>query len=378
MNTFEEIYQAIKENKEGVLVPLKNHVDMLQKQVDEMGGKLKGQKYNKTFTPSDEILSLVQKANIKSLGRTRGTTTELFEVKSDTLTSAISGNTNSFVIPSIGQLQSQIPTISMLFNNAVLSSDKGGKVSWADWNDLTSVRAAAMRAEGTVFPESTAEWVESSLSLTKIADSIPHSEELLYDESRFANELKQFLMDNVALIEDTQLYSGDGTGNNVKGLTTYASEYTPAQIGLVEPNLGDLLLKIKEDIQTATSFAPDFVLLNPADLTSMLLIKQSDGRYIINPLVDMANGTIAGLMIVVTSTVAANSLLVGQRSRGTIYIEGGTKVSVGWTNEQFISDMIMIKARKRLNLVIKSRDAGAFRKCSDITAALATLGTSPA
>lgn len=374
----DELVDALKQHKKDIKELTADRMDVMQKQLDDIATGQKIAAFNSNGTDNNEIKRLVEKAGLESFATNKSGEREIISLKADTLLASITSNTNAFRTTQSGQLQYQMPTIASLFNKVVVPKNSGGKVVFADWNNATSVRAAAMRAEGAVFPESTAKWVENSIEIKKLADSIPFSEELFYDEARFAEELRQFLVTNIMLLEDTQIYSGDNTGNNIKGLVTYASAYTAPKLDMVTPNLADLVLKMVESISTSTNFKPDFVLINPAQLTELMLTKKTDGEYIDVPYFDSSTMKIAGLRVIATSTVTDNTLLIGESSRATIYIDGMITLSVGWENQQFTSDMATLKAKMRENLLIKARDAGAFLKCTDIDAALVLLADTPA
>ncbi|WP_219334644.1 phage major capsid protein, partial [Oenococcus oeni] len=85
-----------------------------------------------------------------------------------------------------------------------------GTIRYYDWDQATIVRAAAFRAEGAAFPESTASWVRRSVPIEKIGDTIPVTEEFMEDEEMFAAELAFFLETNVKLAKELSVYSGNG------------------------------------------------------------------------------------------------------------------------------------------------------------------------
>jgi hypothetical protein len=50
-------------------------------------------------------------------------------------------------------------------------------------------------------------------------------------------------------------------------------------------------------------------------------------------------------------------------------------LSRGYTGSQFVEDMMTLKARKRLALLVRTADKGGFAKVTSISAALTTLAT---
>jgi HK97 family phage major capsid protein len=252
-------------------------------------------------------------------------------------------------------------------------------VKYVDWDESTTQRAAKMVAEGGTFPESKAAWIEKSIDLKKVGDSIPVSEEMLVDHARFAGELEGFLQTNVALIEDDQLLNGDGSGTNIKGLKASAVSYTATTEGIQDASLYDLVPKVCESIVfgKGSKFQPNVVIMNLKEINKYKLKKDANNNYIMPPFVGNNGQMIDGLTVVENNNVDNNVCYVGDSRYGTIY-EGaeGYSVTLGMVDNQFMQDMKTIKARKRMALLIKDSEATAWRKVSSISNALVTLATS--
>jgi hypothetical protein len=163
-------------------------------------------------------------------------------IKADLVRSAIANNTQAQDVAGIGQLGSRKLTMYDLFRKVPMGTNNNGTLRYWDWDSATTVRAAEMRAENTLFPESTATFQEYTLTLKKIGDTLPVSAEFFEDEAMFAAELANFLITNVALIMDYQICYGAGTGTNLTGLFTTATAFAPSTVTHVEqPTIYDLL-----------------------------------------------------------------------------------------------------------------------------------------
>ena len=81
------------------------------------------------------------------------------------------------------------------------------------------------------------------------------------------------------------------------------------------------------------------------------------------------------MVIVENNGITANSMLVGDSNYGTIYEVENYNVTTGYINDQFSADLVTLKAKKRENLLIRTADAGGFKKVASISAALTTLAT---
>ena len=300
-----------------------------------------------------------------------------FVVKANTTRASVANSTDALRLQDVGQLAYRAFVLRSLFPVIPVGAGSNGVVRYTDWDEATKVRAAAMVAEGAAFPESTAAWAEYTLDLKKIGDSIPVTEEMLQDQPRFARELEEFLNINVSIVEDDQLYDGDGTGNNLNGLYTTAPTFTAAASGIVDANFYDLIVKVSESITKGkkSKYQPNFALMSITDINRMRLKKDANNNYIIPPFTSKDGTQVASITVVECFAVTDNTMVLGDRRFAKIYEVEGYNISTGVVNDQFTKDLMTLKAKKRLNLLIRTADQGAFSKVTDIDAALTTLAT---
>jgi HK97 family phage major capsid protein len=263
------------------------------------------------------------------------------------------------------------PTIPVNGDN--INSD----IKYYDWDEATTVRAAATIAEGAVFPESTAKWKQYNLPIRKIGDTLPVSEEFFEDEAMFAAELQLFLMTNVDIVIDDQIINGDGTGTELTGLITSSPAFTAAASGISDASIYDLLVKVSEDITTnrGSKYIPNFALMNIADINKMKLKKDANDNYVMPPFVSRDGQDVSGMLIVEDNNVVANTMVVGDTRYGKLYQRAGLTVSRGEVDAQFVEDMMTLKVRKRLAFLVREVDKTGFRYIADIDADLVTLAT---
>jgi len=328
------------------------------------------------------ILSAVEKV-ADVLGKVFDTTqvknVANFTVKADVLAgTAITNSTIAYRDTELSPLAHRKLTMYNMFRKINIGKNTAGTVVYIDWDTGTTARAAAMVAEGALFPESTAKWAEYSVKIKKIGDTIPVSEEMLVDLERFAGELSMFLETNVKLVEDNQLLEGDGTGNNIFGLDARAAAYTPAASGITDASFYDLVPILRADIVfgKGSKFSPNVVLMNLKEINKYKLKKDANNNYIMPPFVTADGNTIDGVVVMENNDVADNVCYMGDSRYARIY-EGseGYSITVGEVDAQFAEDMKTLKARKRLALLIKESEKAAWRKVSSISGALTTLAT---
>lgn len=285
---------------------------------------------------------------------------------------AISDNPNQMMLPGIGQLLYKARSLYNLFRKINFPvGTHNGTIKYIDWDEATTVKAAAMVAEGDAFPESTAKFKTYSTGLKKIGDTLPVYEEFFEDEVMAAAELEMFISNNVESKVDQQIANGDGTGDNLTGLVSSAIAFVPVASGIVDANIFDLITKMTESITVpaGAKYQVDFAAMSTAVKNKLVLKKDEFNNYMFPP-----NHPIYSL-IVEDNSLDNDTLIVGDSRFGAIYEMGGVLISRGFVNAQFTEDSVTLKARKRLLFLVRNSDKSGFRKVTGLAAALTTLAS---
>lgn len=320
----------------------------------------------------DELKSI--KETIKSV--VKGLTDEV-TVKALTLRSFIGNNDYAVELPDIGQLATRKLSLYDIFPKlSIGAGTHNGTVRYYDWDEATMARSAAAVAEGAAFPESTAKFKRGTITLQKIGDTLPVTDEFFEDETLFASELNLFLETNVALEIDRQLADGDGTSNTITGLKASVNAYTlPVTGTITDPSIYDLIVKLSESITTTggAKYTPDFAVMHIADINKMKLKKDANNNYVLPPFVARDGAQVSNVSIIESNIITANTMVIGDRRFARIYEMGGIVLSKGMVNAQFNEDELTLKARKRMAFLIRGADKAGFLKVTSIDAALAAL-----
>jgi len=345
----------------------KDELDALRKDFNEMAAKMTAS----TMKTKKADLAEEIKENKEAIQRIVKSRSGEIELKADTLTTSITDNETSFHLPNIGQLGVKLTSLyDVLPKVNVPAGMHNGTISYVDWDEATTVRAAAAVAEGAPFPESTAKFRYYKEELKKIGDILPVSEEFGEDAVSAAAELNRFLTVNVGQERSRQLAVGDGTNNTIRGLINRSTAYTPVAAGIVAPNLKDLVRKMRTTIVKGrgSKYNPDIVVMNSDTYDQYYLAKDGENNYLFDE-----NGRIAGLTVIEDNFMPDNTLVVGDRRFATVYQMMGVVISEGYVGDQFGEDLKSLKARTRLAMLIREVDRTGFLYCSSISAALAIL-----
>lgn len=300
------------------------------------------------------------------------------EIKATTLRSSITGSTQGYELPDIGQLATKKMSLyDILPKIPVTGSNHNGVIKYWDWDAATTVRNANTVAEGAAIPESTAKWTEYTLPIQKIGDSLPFSEEFMNDEAMFAAELDLFMRTNVELKREDQLVNGNGTAPNLKGIVSSVPAFTPAASGIQDASIYDLIIKLHETISEpyGGKYSPDFVLMNIKDINKMRFKKDTQNNYVMPPFVSQSGALVGPINVIENNYITQNTLVIGDRRFAKIYEIPGVTLSEGYVNDDFTKDLMRLKATLRAALLVRTVDQTGFLKVTSISAALTTLAT---
>jgi len=368
--------EAVKAMKSEMMEAYNEQFETMNKALREIGLSVKAQ----GESPSAPVNA--QKAEFEAVKETvkniaRGDKEEV-ELKAITNVASIATNTAGFDIPNVGQLATAERSAYSIFPKQNISGSNIRKtINYWDWDEATTVRAAAMVLESGTFPESTAKWKQYTLPVQKVGDTLVVTEEFFEDEQMFYSELGMFLRTNVEIVVNSQIVNGTGAGATLTGLIASTPAYVPVASGISDASIYDLIVKLKESISSTggAKYRPNFALMNIADINKMKLKKDANDNYVVPPFVDRSGNVVDGITIVEDNAVVANTMYLGDSRFARIYERTGIDISADTVGTQFVEDAMTIKIRKRLAFLIRTVDQTGFRRVTSISAALTTLAT---
>ena len=224
--------------------------------------------------------------------------------------------------------------------------------------------AAGQTGEGLAKNQIDFDWVVASETLKKTTAFIKVSQEMLEDVSFMESAINAELIGEVMRAVEAGVYEGDGTGNNLNGIRTVASAFAAGSHALAVDNANeaDVLVVANENIELANHDGANFILMNPADVNKLLLIKASatDKRYIDRLIMIAGNMSLDGIPILKTTLVTAGTYLIGDFTKAFVYSKGMIDVQVGLENDDFTKNLVTILAEWRGLALVKTNDRTAF------------------
>lgn len=367
-----EIAEAIKELRQEIAEDNKEQMKSLHKALEVQGLAL-----NKLMTagsvPSqktiEDHLYAVKDALLNAEQRT-------VTIKTDVTSASLTDSAFAYDIPGVGQLATLTTKLLNLFAQGSIADGQGGVVRYVD--QATVTRNAAWKSETSVKPESAITWVTKTVPLETIADTIPVTNQALSNIPFLASEIRNFLLTNLSLKIDSDLFNGTGVAPIIFGIYTKATEFVAAASGISDASVYDLIQMMKTNITKGSNYMPNYILMNPDDATRYLTLKKDgNDNYVLPPFVQYVNGKmfISGMEVIETSVVTADTMLIGDFTKAVVYTHGGVKIDIGLIDKQFVENMVTIRAEQELGLVVRTVHENAFNKETGIAAALVTLAT---
>ncbi|GAA0637283.1 phage major capsid protein [Streptomyces thermocarboxydovorans] len=202
-----------------------------------------------------------------------------------------------------------------------------------------------MTTANGVKPESALAWAKVTTPVRTIAHWIPITKRALSDASQVRSLIDAFLRYGLEEELEDQMISGDGTGENLEGL----SNVSGVQSQSFDTDLLTTTRKARTKVRLNGRAVPNAYLLNPADLETIDLLQDNEGRYYFGG--PQGLGTAAslwGLPVIETEAVPAGTGYVGDFSKAVLWDREQASITVSDSHANFfIRNMVAILAEMR-------------------------------
>lgn len=261
-----------------------------------------------------------------------------------------------------------IPTREPFLREILNARPMNGMYEW--WVEQVNRDGAANTvAEGAAKPAIDTDFQERTAKAEKIAAYAKMSKEILADVQGMRNFIEEEIQTLVELKLDSQLYNGNGTTPNLKGLVTWATTLSVASSGFETAGTGvnfannyDVVIAAKSIMQNTYFFTPNVMLVNPLDYGLMQVGKTADGVYIIPPFAQSMGLSIAGVRIIANPGVTAGDFVIMDTSKVRLRIREEFNIDYGYENDDFTKNLITVLGELRALLYLPTNYAGAVLK----------------
>ena len=217
---------------------------------------------------------------------------------------------------------------------------------------LTVTGNAGFVAEGSDKPETTFNVAAKTGQVKTIATWTKVSEQLFADKSQLINILDNNLTHAVDVTVQNQLISGDGTGENLGGISK-AGNFTDYVTGSgTATNTVDLLRNVAFKMRGA-NIDNLTIVLNWTDWSALLGLKSTTNEYLINGILDPVKQTIYGIPVVLSSAMTASKFAMGNfKMGGIVFDKTAMSLEIDRTGDDFTKNLITIRAERRLGFAV--------------------------
>lgn len=358
----------------------------IQDQLNVIEGKLLDQGTsgpNRVKSSRQQIEEFFAKDNVKQMIAAKKSNPDLklgngidFDVKTLTTADLTAIGTDSVAFGLAAPLE---PGVNKAPNNPILFYQLVAKGTVAKdsivWTERTTVtRGADMRGENTEAPASAITFNEARAEVKKIMDSISISNEMLEDIDYASSEIIDLMQNNIPKKRDAEIYNGTGLTTHLLGLTAtgvaktfalpsgVATNASADEINVLAAAILQCMLGNNATDPEDIGFAPNAVVLNPADLFNLQMIRDNDGKFKY-PELWMAQANIKGVPVYTTTRIPADSFLVGDFNMAKYFTRRGMNIRMWDQNgTDPMYDRVTFTASERGVLRVKAHDKFAFVK----------------
>lgn len=234
----------------------------------------------------------------------------------------------------------------------VLPSGTTNSIMVVGTREAAFTNGAAETAQGSAKPESSNTFEQFNVPIETVATWLKVSNQLLADAPSVVAYIDTRLRYALEERIDLQLLKGNGTAPNIGGLLKSGNftAFTPA----TGANLADSINKAKYALW-ALGYAPDAVIVNPADWGALEIAKETSGAYLYG-----APGTVAaanpfGVRVVMSNNMTAGQFAIGAFQRAAmVWTREGVAVEMGYVNDDFTKNLVTMRAETRLGLEVST------------------------
>lgn len=202
-------------------------------------------------------------------------------------------------------------------------------------------------AQNNKKPQVSTSFAPTTLALSKLAAWLKETDEILTDAPFLASECQNTLMHQLGKVEDNYVIKAIGSTVGI-GAATYDGTTKTFADGIL-----DAILKVKAE----SDYDASVVVLNPADVYTLLTAKDSNKQYYGGGYFTGAYGngavgipsSIWGVPIYTSSTVSQGAALVAAKEAVKTWRKGGMDVAIAAENEDdFLYNRVTLRAEVRL------------------------------
>ena len=207
--------------------------------------------------------------------------------------------------------------------------------------------ALVLAAGGGYKPEGAWAFERKTATVKTIAEWVPATKRALADAAQLEGLINDELRKDIAETEETQILTGDGTGENLTGILATSGIQTQA----FDTDIFVSTRKALTKARVVGRVVPNAIALNPVDVETVDLAREGagTGQFLGGGPFSLGPRTLWGVPILETEGVTAGTALVGDFSKAVLWDREQTSISITDSHADFfIRNLVAILAEERV------------------------------
>lgn len=221
------------------------------------------------------------------------------------------------------------------------------------FRELLFTNNAAPVSETILKPESNITFAEAEAKVVTIAHWIKATKQIIDDVPAMESFIDGRLRYGLELVEEAQLLKGSGSGNNLNGIYTQATDYAlPSGATAVTTRIDVLRMMLLQ--AELAEYPATGIVLHPTEWANIEVQKTTDGAYLWSNPTTTNGQRLWGRDVVVTQAMTTDTALVGAFRLGAQIFdrEDANVVMSSENSDDFVKNRVTIRAEERLALAV--------------------------
>jgi hypothetical protein len=238
---------------------------------------------------------------------------------------------------------------------------------------------ATFIAEGALKPLIDGEYKEFSADIKEVAERWKMSNRVMMHAPRVVTNFREHANELIDQKIDTQVLTGNGTGNNLSGIATLASPFiVPTALAnfYTEANIWDGINAIATYVRLNNFNGQLTCVLNTVYEAIMKGYKTTYNEYIVPPFVSPDGTKVGSVKLVFSNKMPDDKILLGDLMQFKVVFSESVMFAEGWENDDFSKNLTSFKLEAFLGTYLPSNRAGSIIY-DDIATVLTAIEVAP-
>lgn len=246
------------------------------------------------------------------------------------------------------------------------------KAMWIE--ELDEQGAPIFIGEGDTKTEISVRYEEREMKARKIGVHGKVTTEMMRNLPSLINYIQNNLARRVDIKTEDQLFAGNNTGDNLKGLTEYATAFTGGSLNatLTAPTNADVFRAVALQVEEAFGIATA-LFVRPSVLATLDVEKDSNGAYLLPPFRAANGNMIAGMTLISSNGLPSGVDFVGgDLSVVNVMFTDNMSIQIGMDGNDFTKNKKTILVEQELLQFVSANDTQVLVK-GDLATAITEL-----